>query len=326
MKKWLGLAAAGGLVLLVVLTVQQGVGAVLSVLDALGWGLLLAGLIHMTQVVLAALAWEAVLARDLNNSTVTIVCLRWIRESINGMLPMAQIGGEVFAARILSRHGVSGGTAGASIVVDTTLELVTQILFTLIGLALLFGDGRHDEMARALLLATLVSALIVTSFVIAQRHGLFHGVEKLLNWFSDRLPTLELGQLQGLHDSVHRLYANPRAVLAGCFWHLLSWLVGAVEIWLILDFSGIHISWKNALLMESLGQAARSAAFMVPGALGVQEGAYMLIGSLVGLPPPVSLGLSLARRARELLLGLPGLLVWLHFSRRPAALLDVEEA
>jgi uncharacterized membrane protein YbhN (UPF0104 family) len=103
-------------------------------------------------------------------------------------------------------------------------------------------------------------------------------------------------------------------------------LAGAIEIWLILEFSDVHISWKSALLMESLGQAARSAAFMVPGALGIQEGAYILIGSLVGLPAPVSLGLSLARRARELLLGLPGLLVWLRFSRRSATVLDAGEA
>jgi hypothetical protein len=35
----------------------------------------------------------------------------------------------------------------------------------------------------------------------------------------------------------------------------------------------------------------------------------------VGLPPDAALALSLAKRAREILLGLPGLLV-LHFSER----------
>ena len=70
--------------------------------------------------------------------------------------------------------------------------------------------------------------------------------------------------------------------------------------------------------MESLGQAIRGAAFAIPGALGVQEGGYLLLAPLVGLPPDAGLALSLAKRARELLLGLPGLL-YLHLSSRAAA-------
>jgi hypothetical protein len=54
---------------------------------------------------------------------------------------------------------------------------------------------------------------------------------------------------------------------------------------------------------------------MIPGSLGVQEGGYLLLAPLVGLPSDAALALSLSKRAREILLGLPGLLV-LHFSER----------
>ena len=57
------------------------------------------------------------------------------------------------------------------------------------------------------------------------------------------------------------------------------------------------------------------AAFAIPGALGVQEGGYLLLAPLAGLSPDVGLALSLAKRARELLLGLPGLLYWRVASR-----------
>jgi uncharacterized membrane protein YbhN (UPF0104 family) len=77
------------------------------------------------------------------------------------------------------------------------------------------------------------------------------------------------------------------------------------------------LSWGDALLLESLGQAIRGAAFAIPGALGVQEGGYLLLAPLVGLPPDVALAVSLAKRARELLLGVPGLL-YLHFWERGA--------
>jgi hypothetical protein len=71
-------------------------------------------------------------------------------------------------------------------------------------------------------------------------------------------------------------------------------------------------------MLESVGQAIRGAAFAIPGALGVQEGGYLLLASLIGLPPNAGLALSLAKRTREILLGLPGL-IYLHVSERAGA-------
>ena len=70
------------------------------------------------------------------------------------------------------------------------------------------------------------------------------------------------------------------------------------------------VSWSDALLVESLGQAIRGAGFAIPGSLGVQEGGYLLIAPLAGLPSDVGLALSLAKRAREILWAFPGLLCW----------------
>ena len=71
-------------------------------------------------------------------------------------------------------------------------------------------------------------------------------------------------------------------------------------------------------MLESVGQAIRGAAFAIPGALGVQEGGYLLLASAVGLPSETGLALALAKRARELLLGVPGLL-YLHVFEKAAA-------
>jgi len=91
--------------------------------------------------------------------------------------------------------------------------------------------------------------------------------------------------------------------------NLIGWLAGTGEVFLILELLNHPVSWVNALLLESLGQAIRGAAFAVPGALGVQEGGYLLLAPLAGLPPDMALALSLAKRAREIILGLPGLLL-----------------
>jgi hypothetical protein len=49
---------------------------------------------------------------------------------------------------------------------------------------------------------------------------------------------------------------------------------------------------------------------MVPSALGVQEAGLIGAGMLVGLAPDAALALSLAKRMREVLFGLPWLLTW----------------
>ncbi len=90
----------------------------------------------------------------------------------------------------------------------------------------------------------------------------------------------------------------------------MGWLAGVGEVWLALYFLGHPVTLVEALILESLGQAVRSAGFAIPGALGVQEGGLLVLGALVGLPGEVAIGLSLVKRARELTLGLPGLAAW----------------
>ena len=88
---------------------------------------------------------------------------------------------------------------------------------------------------------------------------------------------------------------------------------------------GVSLGIAPVLALESLLYAIRSIAFIVPNAIGVQEGAYVMLGASFGLAPDFALGLSLLKRGRDLLLGIPALLVWQIFEshrlwrRRPPA-------
>ena len=83
-----------------------------------------------------------------------------------------------------------------------------------------------------------------------------------------------------------------------------------MEVWLILYLLGHPVSFAEAFILESLGQAARSAGFMVPGGIGIQEGGLLLIGAHLGLTPELALALSLGKRAREIVIGVPCLIAW----------------
>jgi hypothetical protein len=55
--------------------------------------------------------------------------LVWIRESVNSMLPVARIGGEIVSFRLMRRGGWSASMATASLVVDMQLTLISQMMF-----------------------------------------------------------------------------------------------------------------------------------------------------------------------------------------------------
>jgi len=110
--------------------------------------------------------------------------------------------------------------------------------------------------------------------------------------------------------AVRTLYADPGRLAASLVLRLLSRVAMAGEVWLILWFMGHPVGLAEAMVLEFLGQTLRAASFFVPGAYGVQEGGYVLLGAAIGLPPSVALAVSLAKRGRELLVGLPALVVW----------------
>ncbi|MFX7768467.1 hypothetical protein ABTK15_20890, partial [Acinetobacter baumannii] len=70
--------------------------------------------------------------------------------------------------------------------------------------------------------------------------------------------TVEAIDLQG---ALTGFYADPRALVTAACIHLLGWMLGSFEIFLVLHQVGTHPGLGEAIVLESLGQAVRSAAF-----------------------------------------------------------------
>jgi putative membrane protein len=190
------------------------------------------------------------------------------------------------------------------------MEVITQFFFSLIGVALLIAYHGYDGTVYWLIVGAAMAAPALVGFVLAQRWGMFRLVERALERLAAWLGLASLGAMAGLHDTIRTLHRNHRNLGMSFLWHLASWIIGASEIWLALHLLGSPAGFGEALILESLVQAVRSAAFVVPGGLGVQEGGYILLGGLLGLSPEFCLSLALIKRVRELLVGLPGLIAW----------------
>jgi putative membrane protein len=300
----------GGLALFTLLIGYHGLADVSAALAVAGWGLVWVTLFHLVPLIMNTVAWRRLLRDGNCPSLGVMVWARWIGESVNGLLPAAQVGGYLAKARLITYRGVPGPVSGASVVVELTVNVVTQIVFTLIGVGLLFYIGDR-EVVTAVLIGLGIMAMLVMGFCLAQRLGMFGGFVRVLTRFgSDRDWQSLVGGAVALDDAIRRIYSNRRSLIVASLWRLCGWIFGAGEVWLALYFLGVPVSAKDALLLESLGQAVRAAAFLIPGAIGVQEGGFIVLGSLVGLGPEVSLALSLTKRVRELLLGIPGLIIW----------------
>jgi putative membrane protein len=317
--KWGALGGGAiGIALSVWLLETYGFGRILDLLGQAGWfGMACVIAFHVVQILFSAAGWRTIAgATDNRPGLRAFMALRWIREGVNNLLPVAQIGGEFVVARLLQRRGVKLAPAIAGTVADLTMEMVTQILFTLLGLALLLHVVGDSGIAGYVAGFLGVAALVAAGFLGAQWLGLATAIERGLMRLGRSMGWSGTANVEGLHDALIGCYRQPRRLALAALWHMVSWLLGGLEICLALHFLGHDVDLSTGLIIESLGQALKAVGFAVPGALGVQEGGYIVICQLFGLTPEVAIALSLMKRLREVVLGVPGLLAWQRLESR----------
>lgn len=302
------LALSLGVTLLLGLLWWQGLGDIAQSLAAAGWGVLLVAAFHVLPLLLDAAGLAVVLDRRWRSPAA--LRARWVGESVNSLLPLAQLGGEFAKLRVLQHAGIGGAQAGAAVVATLTLAGATQAAFALLGLVLL-AQLVAPQVLLAVVAGVGLFALLIALFYRQQRRDLFARLARRLSQAARGREWLDLtGGAQALDRALQALYGRARVLWASAGLHFAAWIVGTGEVWLALQVLGHPVSWTEALLLESLGQAIRGLAFAIPGALGVQEGGYLFLGPLVGIAPDMALALSLVKRARELILGFPGVIYW----------------
>ena len=279
-----------------------------------GWWLLPITLFHLVPLTFSALSWRELLPAASRPDAFIVVRIRWIRESINSLLPVVSVGGDIASVRLAHLKGVPGAQAAASMVVDTTVGVVTQLIFVLSGVWLLLRRSTERGslfVAGVVLIGVGILFVAITAFVVFQHRGLFAGFAKLTRsllpekWLQSFAPSAST-----IDGAVVAAYRNGRVMLRANLLRLIGWAAGAGEVWLVMQSLGQPVGMVDAYILESLGSGVRAAAFMVPGALGALEGSYILFGALFGLPADSALVISLSKRVRELALGVPGLVIW----------------
>jgi len=300
-----------GFGLLIGLIAFHGLERVVAALASSRWGLFALCIFHLLPMLAAGNCWRRLIPGPTRPSFWTAFTLQWVGGSVNSLLPVAQVGGDFVRARLLTLRDVSSSIAGASVIVDLTIAVGAQIIFSSAGILMLTQYEELDNTTFAVGIGVVILGILITGFTIAQRTGLFYKltniIEKIVkvgDW------TAITGGARALDEGIQSIYRRHRDLIIAAFWRIFGVIVGSGQIMIGLHFLGHPVGVIETLILEGMIHAVRIVAFMIPAAIGVQEGGLVLVGMIVGIGPDTSLALSLLIRARSIVVGIPALIYW----------------
>jgi putative membrane protein len=305
-RRNLALCGVLGVGVTAALAAHAGIGTVYRALDDIGWlGIVWVCMLQLGSMACCAAAWRLVAHRT---SFLSCLTARFIRCGVTNLAGIIPAIGEVAGARALSLLGASAGVAAASTVVDVALEALAQAIYTMVGLIPLLLLVQPDQATRWLVAIAVAIAPICAAFVITRHRGALQAAERIIVRAAGAFG-FPVGSLD-LTRNVLDIYQRHHHVWLALLLHLGGWFMSAVQLWAAAQALDRPLAVGEALALQSIAYAARGAFFFVPGGFGVQEGTFVLVGAVLGVDPAIALALSLILRARDILLGLPALMVW----------------
>lgn len=303
--------ALAGVAVVTGLVVYYGAGDVLRVLAAVkpaGFGLYI--LVQLGILLGLGLCWRMVLRSRMRGSFWLCVWGRMVRDATGEFLPFSQVGGYVLGARVMALHGVRIADATASTLADITTEFLAQLTFIGIGLAILARQAPSSELLVPVAVGLCVAVGLGVGLILAQQGSgakIFRALASRIAGQAGEGAALSIDRLQ---TSLDIMYGERDRLAYGALLHLGCWFGTATASFVGFHAMGVPLSFVDAICIEAMLHAIMALAFFVPGRVGIQEGAYTLLGGIFGVPPDIALALSLMRRARDFVIAVPVLVVW----------------
>jgi putative membrane protein len=293
----------------------------LQTMTLAGWPLLWLVPYRLAYFLLYAIGWQRLLRPCNPQGQASFAYLYWVttvREAVDRLLPVASVGGSVIGVRLVRWRGLHAAPVAASILVEVVLTVAVLYAFTALGLVLLFGVHGTGPQYHRLLLAFLVGVPVPVLLILLLRTGsLFKRLHRFI------APIVgQAGLAEGaaaLDQELHATLRRGSALLGVGVLQFVAVLGGSLEIWFVLRLCGHPVSVGSAVILESMTQAVRHVAFFVPAGIGVQEAGLVLFGQALGVSAELALTVSMAKRMREVLCGLPSLASWQWLEARRLA-------
>lgn len=306
-----GLAIIGGL------AIWQGMERVMDLLSQAGLAMLWLSLFAVPEQVLNSEAWRLLFPSGRRPGMVRTQLASWMGAAVNSLLPVATIGGEVVKARVLTLWGYPGVDAIATTVVDKTAQAITILLWGVMGIIVMTRVVDDSTVLWSAVSGAVLLALGIAGFIGVQLMGgvsaFARGAAKVGK--SERQRDM-IGGASELDEAIRALYRRPGAIIGAALIRLAARVLMVGQVVLAAWLMGSEVTWEQAVMLEGLVMALRGVSFAIPAGLGVQEGGYVAVGALVGLPADLMMAVSLATRLREIVPMIPFLFLWQHTEGR----------
>lgn len=270
MKQLGRIAALAGFAVAVFLVWREHPQTTWRLMREAGLGLVLAAVVHILPMWANAWDWRTLIRPAERLSLLTMLKIVWIRESVNGLLPVARVGGEIVSFRLLGRLGVRPATALGSLVVDIQLTLISQLLFAFLACAYVL-DGSSSSAARTVstLLWSISAAVpVLVLFALVQHARPFERFARVLNQVTSGKLVELVGKSVRIDQAVKLIWRRKGTVLRYLFiWQTIQFIGFSLEIWLALRVLGAQPTFVQACVIEALIQIVSSIAFLVPASL-----------------------------------------------------------
>jgi uncharacterized membrane protein YbhN (UPF0104 family) len=288
------LPLVGGLLALVLLIRHFGLESLTAALTRIAWWqFVLVCLVYGLSMVLDTLGWRYTLLGN-HPPFLRLLAARCAGQAVNVVTALGGVGGEAIKAWLL-RRDLPYEASVPSLILAKTAEVVGQALLLVTGILIAWATGIVGwSLIGPMCYLLVVEVIGVSGFILAQVSGGVGRVGRLLAW---------VGAGRGarrIDGAVRKFYrSHLRSLLLSVAFHFTSWLVGTLEVLLIVRSLQIPASLAAATVIEALGTGVRFATFFVPASLGTLEGANAAAFAALGWGASNGLAFSLVRRGRQ---------------------------
>jgi len=310
------LALLAGLTLLVFIIRKIGLNEILNGFHLLGWKIFIPVFVLFPAYLCYALSWELFLKRFTRHAVPfwKLFRIKVAGEASNMLTPLNFAGGDPLRVWLLSTHYPSD-IGGASVVVDRTLHFGATIVVIILGNAAAFFILDLSPTLKYFLLGTIV--LLVTFLLVAifhQTQGIFRKIIRVLAKLKiKKVSPQTLQKIEELDRHLREFYQRDHRIFFVCLLlHLFSRVFLILEIYLLARFLDVPMSPLEALFFAAVIPMVSLISIIVPGALGIMEGAISALFASMHWDPSSGVLLQLGRRVRELIWLLIGMVLLLQ--------------
>jgi putative membrane protein len=300
-----------GISVAIALVAWRGFDTIAGAMGALGSGILLLPCIYAPHIFGAAFSWSLQFPDDRRPPYRIVLRAIWTGIAVETLMPLGGLMAEVVKARLLIRSGTRGADAASIAVVDMTVQSFVLAFWAIIGVVATTVADTGANLGWPALAGAIVLGIAIGTLLLLQRAGLFGRLARIgaRIFRTERWERIVVSAAH-LDQTIHAIYRRPWRVVIACAIRSATRGLMAVEIWAASRMMDHPISALDACSLVGIIGALRAAAFVLPGGWGLQEAGYMVLGKAIGVTPDIALSLSLATRARELMIGIPALTLW----------------